>query len=232
MFLASVLFLVGISSHFPSRGARYGLIALAPRSSSAPSCSSPSCLDRLPDTRVFTPTSGRVSMGSRSGSAAAGRLVVAFLQRLHMFGMKASHCATTSSADRLSGGRCGSASLSVDCKAAGKCESGEGPRVGRRGTHSLDGRIQVKIVLQRGKPPGSQLHCSSPDTYRRKHPVCQVVTSQLTAKQHPRSLRTAGKQLALGRGLIHRFSRMATDSRSAWLHKTSRVRGRREWSGG
>jgi hypothetical protein len=29
VFLASVLFLVGISSHFPSRGARYGLIALS-----------------------------------------------------------------------------------------------------------------------------------------------------------------------------------------------------------
>ena len=29
MFLASVLFLVGISSHFPSRGARCGLIALS-----------------------------------------------------------------------------------------------------------------------------------------------------------------------------------------------------------
>jgi len=29
VFLASVLFLVGISAHFPSRGARYGLIALS-----------------------------------------------------------------------------------------------------------------------------------------------------------------------------------------------------------
>ena len=29
IFLASVLFLVGISSHFPVRGARYGLIAVA-----------------------------------------------------------------------------------------------------------------------------------------------------------------------------------------------------------
>jgi hypothetical protein len=28
VFLASVLFLVGISTHFPVRGARYGLIAL------------------------------------------------------------------------------------------------------------------------------------------------------------------------------------------------------------
>jgi hypothetical protein len=28
LFLASVLFLVGISAHFPLRGARYGLIAL------------------------------------------------------------------------------------------------------------------------------------------------------------------------------------------------------------
>jgi hypothetical protein len=32
-----------------------------------------------------------------------------------------------------------------------------------------------------------------------------------------------GKQLASGRGLFHRFPRMATDSRSAWLHKSSRV---------
>jgi uncharacterized membrane-anchored protein len=29
VFLASVLFLVGISSHFPSRAARYGLITLS-----------------------------------------------------------------------------------------------------------------------------------------------------------------------------------------------------------
>jgi hypothetical protein len=29
VFLASVLFLVGISAHFPSRGARYGLIGLS-----------------------------------------------------------------------------------------------------------------------------------------------------------------------------------------------------------
>jgi hypothetical protein len=45
-----------------------------------------------------------------------------------------------------------------------KCESGEGPRVGRPEKHCLDG-IQVKIDDPAGSHLALRMHCSSPDTY-------------------------------------------------------------------
>jgi hypothetical protein len=80
-----------------------------------------------------------------------------------------------------------------------------------------------KSISRRGKHR-AELHCSSPNTYRRKHSF-QVVLSQPTAKQHSRSLRTWRQAVGVGSRAIHRFSRMATDSRSAWLHNSSRVGG-------
>jgi hypothetical protein len=46
----------------------------------------------------------------------------------------------------------------------------------------------------------------------------------LTAKRHPRFLGTCRQTVGVGPRAIHRFWRMATDSRSAWLHESCRVR--------
>jgi excisionase family DNA binding protein len=85
------------------------------------------------------------------------------------------------------------------------------------------GASKPRSMNRRWKPPGSPLHCSLPDTYRRKHTVFRVVSSQLTAKQHPRSLRTCRQAAGVGPRFIHRFLRTATGSRSAWLHICSRA---------
>jgi len=68
VFLASVLFLVGISSHFPSRGMRYALNAAVPPS---PSYSSPSCLDRPPDTGIHPKKYPRWALDDGAGCSTA-----------------------------------------------------------------------------------------------------------------------------------------------------------------
>ena len=56
VFLASVLFIVGISTHFPLRSVRYGLVGFGMRCWSSPSCTSRSCLGR-PHGLVLRPRS-------------------------------------------------------------------------------------------------------------------------------------------------------------------------------
>jgi hypothetical protein len=97
------------------------------------------------------------------------------------------------------------------------------PHVRVGGMHFLDGGAsKSRSMHRRSEPPGSQQRCSSPDTYRWDRQFPRFISSQLTAKQHLRSFRT-WQAAASDRGLSTAFSRMTRDSRSAWLHRSSRV---------
>jgi excisionase family DNA binding protein len=85
------------------------------------------------------------------------------------------------------------------------------------------GASKSRSMKRRGEPPDPQLYCSSPGIYRGKQTGFRVVSSHLTAEEHPRSLRIWKQAAGVGPRVIHRFWRMATNSRSGWLHKCSRV---------
>lgn len=69
-----------------------------------------------------------------------------------------------------------------------KCESGEGPRVGRPEKHCLDGASKSRSMVRQGATwlSACTAHHQTPTT----ETSFQVVSSQPTVKQHPRSLRT------------------------------------------
>ena len=69
-----------------------------------------------------------------------------------------------------------------------KCESGEGPRVGRPEKHCLDGASKSRSMIRQGATwlSACTAHHQTPTT----ETSFQVVSSQPTVKRHPRSLRT------------------------------------------